>query len=156
MIDVAIQAFVLSLPVLVAIDKGWMGFAFVLLMVVMILVGIGFVFYGPGNSNRVIFVIKWFFDFLIFRLYFFREVQVLSLCSYSTFRYKLVIDPNILGAKMSLAFLLWGAMASGTITQVHAPASGCCTGVMPYLCWASAVSAQGSNPSACSRSRPAL
>jgi hypothetical protein len=59
MIDIAIQAFVLSLPVLVAIDKGRMIFAFILFLIMMTPIWGQFIFFELGEYVLTLFIVKW-------------------------------------------------------------------------------------------------
>ena len=67
MIDFVIHAFALSLPALVAIDKGRMGFAFVFFLIAMMPIWVQFFFFGSGESPLVFLIIRWviwFFGFV--------------------------------------------------------------------------------------------
>lgn len=66
MIDIVIHAFVFSLPVLVAIDKGRMGFAFIFFLISMMPIWAQFFFFSSSESPPVLLILKWviwFFGF---------------------------------------------------------------------------------------------
>ena len=64
MIDIVIQAFVLSLPCLVVIDKGRMGLASLLFLTAMMTSWVEFVFFGHNQIFLLILFVKWVFWFL--------------------------------------------------------------------------------------------
>lgn len=64
MIDVAIQAFIISLPVLIALDKGRLIFSLMLFVVVMAPIGVEVSFYAPEKSDWALFMAKLFCWFL--------------------------------------------------------------------------------------------
>jgi hypothetical protein len=68
MIDIVIQAFAISLPALVAIDKGRMGFAFIFFLIAITPTYLGSIFFGAGEYPLVFIILKWFFWFLSFVL----------------------------------------------------------------------------------------
>jgi len=59
MIDIVLHAFALSLPALVAIDKGRMGFAFIFFLIAMMPIWAQFLFFGSGESPLVLLILKW-------------------------------------------------------------------------------------------------
>lgn len=64
MIDLVLQAFVLSLPCLVAIDKGRMGIALLLFLITMMTICVQFILFGYGEYFWIILIVKWVFWFL--------------------------------------------------------------------------------------------
>ena len=59
MIDIVIHAFALSFPVLVAIDKGRIFFAFIFFLITMMLIWAQYFLFVSGESPLVLLILKW-------------------------------------------------------------------------------------------------